>query len=185
MRNALVLLLSATCCFGAGTARADEATKKAALELQRLVLPKENYQKMLDQTEEQLLLSMQQSGAPPATPETVEKMKKMMAEVLPYDELMQWSAEVYAERFTLGEINDLKTFYSTPTGKKAARVLPDLMGEVGKKMGPILMQRLPVAMQKYGLVPPAPGGAPSESAQEPPQKEAPPAAPAAKSKKKK
>ena len=44
-------------------------------------------------------------------------------------------------------------FYKTPVGKKAAKLLPEISGEIGKKMGPIVMQRLPAAMKKVGLTP--------------------------------
>ena len=64
-----------------------------------------------------------------------------------------WTVDVYAARFSTEEIRQLIAFYKTPTGKKAARLLPEISGEVGQKMGPILMQRLPVAMKKVGLTP--------------------------------
>lgn len=38
-------------------------------------------------------------------------------------------ADVYAEKFTLGELQDLSAFYATPTGQKALKMLPEVMAE--------------------------------------------------------
>jgi hypothetical protein len=88
----------------------------------------------------------------------------VVREVMTYDELVQWSADVYVKHFTLKELEDLAKFYRTPTGKKAARLLPKLGGEIGAIFGPLIMQRMPAAMKKHGLLPggaaggPTPGG---------------------------
>ena len=117
-----------------------------------MVTPQETYQAMIAQMTKQMLASMQQSGANvPAG--TEEKMGKAVVEALPYNDLANWTVEVYATRFTTDEVRQLINFYKTPVGKKAARLIPELSGEVGQKMGPILMQRLPAAMKKVGLTP--------------------------------
>ena len=136
---------------GSGTAAAD-ADKKVTMELVQMVTPQETYQAMIAQMTKQMLASMQQSGANvPAG--TEEKMGKAVVEALPYNDLANWTVEVYATRFTTDEVRQLINFYKTPVGKKAARLIPELSGEVGQKMGPILMQRLPAAMKKVGLTP--------------------------------
>jgi hypothetical protein len=80
-------------------------------------------------------------------------MSKAVMEALPYADLAQWTVEIYTTRFTTDEIKALMAFYKTPVGKKAAKMLPEISGEVGKKIGPIMMQRLPAAMKKVGLAP--------------------------------
>lgn len=117
-----------------------------------MVTPRETYQAMLSQITHQMLGSMAQSGAkPPADAEA--KMTKAVLEAVPYDDLVSWTVEIYATRFSTEEIRQLIAFYKTPVGKKASKLLPEISGEVGKKMGPIMMQRLPAAMKKVGLVP--------------------------------
>jgi hypothetical protein len=64
---------------------------------------------------------------------------------------VNWSADVYTKHFTRKEIDDLAAFYKTPTGKKFAATLPTLSGEVGAKMAPIMMNRLPAALKKHGI----------------------------------
>lgn len=117
-----------------------------------MVTPQETYQAMIAQMTKQMLASMAQSGAK-VPPDTESKMGKAVVEALPYNDLANWTVDVYATRFTTDEIRQLITFYKTPVGKKASRMLPEISGEVGQKMGPILMQRLPAAMKKVGLTP--------------------------------
>jgi hypothetical protein len=133
-------------------ARADEAARKASIDLVHLVLPTEAYAAMIDQASGQMMMAMSQRGAQPPT-DAVTRLKKVVMECAPYEEMVGWTADVYASRFSLGEIQDLSTFYRTPTGRKAARLIPELMGEVGKKMGGLMMERMPAAMKKYGLTP--------------------------------
>ena len=134
--------------------RADETTRKAVIELVHVILPPAQYSAMMDQMDSQLLAAMSQRGAPmPA--DTSSKLKKAVMECVPYDEMVGWTADIYGARFELAEIKDLAAFYKTPTGKKAARLMPELMGEVGQKVGAIVMERMPAALKKYGLDPAA------------------------------
>jgi hypothetical protein len=57
-------------------------------------------------------------------------------------------------------MRDIQDFYRTPTGAKALKVLPEIMGEMMGKLGPRIqdtMQRVNVAvagiLQKHGLGP--------------------------------
>ena len=144
---ALVAALSLVVLHGAS---AGEAEKKLAVDLTHLVMPKDSYLSMIDQMSTNMMTSMQQSGAKVSAKDT-EKVKAAVAEVLPYEEMVQWNAEIYSARFSASELKELINFYSTPTGKKIARLLPEITGEVGKKLGPILTQRLPAALKKQGI----------------------------------
>jgi hypothetical protein len=143
---AALVLLTAT------AARADEATRKATVDLVHLVLPSEAYTTMIDQASGQMLMAISQKGVQ-APADAAQRLKKVVMECAPYEEMVGWTADVYASRFSQSEIKDLTAFYKTPTGKKAARLIPELMGEVGKKMGGLMMERMPAAMKKYGLTP--------------------------------
>ncbi len=148
----LVISLSLGGMLGPVGSAAAEADRKVTMELVQMVTPQETYQAMIAQMSKQMLASMAQSGAK-VPPDTDVKMGKAVVEALPYADLANWTVDVYAARFSTEEIRQLIAFYKTPTGKKAARLLPEISGEVGQKMGPILMQRLPVAMKKVGLTP--------------------------------
>ncbi|WP_437715038.1 DUF2059 domain-containing protein [Sorangium sp. So ce448] len=144
---AVVTLLS---FVSLGSAYAGEAEKKLALELTHLVMPKDVYNALLDQLMSNMGASMQQAGAK-ISPRDASKLKAVVAEVLPYDELVQWNVEIYAWKFTADELKELIKFYGTPVGKKAAKLLPEISGEVGKKVGTVIVQRMPAAMKKAGI----------------------------------
>jgi hypothetical protein len=151
-RCVLLLAMTAAGLGGlGGRARAD-ADANVTMDLVKLVTPLETYQAMIEQMSKQMLASMRQSGVQ-LPPDVESKLGKAVMEALPYDELTGWTVEVYAPRFTTDEIRQLIAFYNTPTGKKAAKLLPEISGEVGKKMGPVITQRLPAAMKKVGLTP--------------------------------
>jgi hypothetical protein len=133
-------------------ARADEAAHKATVDLVHTILPADSYSTMIDQMTDQMTASLAQRGAAPSA-ELVSRLKKVVKECVPYEEMVLWTADVYASRFSVNEIQDLATFYKTPTGRKASKLLPQIMGETGKKMGEVMMTRMPAAMQKYGLNP--------------------------------
>ena len=148
----LVLGLSLIGLIGTSDSAYADADRKTTMELVQLVTPKDTYNAMIEQMTKQMLASMQQSGAK-VPPDTESKMGKAVIEALPYDDLASWTVDVYATRFTTDEIKQLIAFYKTPVGKKAAKLIPEISGEVGQKLGPILMQRLPAAMKKVGLTP--------------------------------
>ena len=152
LRIAFVLSLALAGVSGsAGHAFAD-ADAKVTMELVQLVTPQETYQAMITTMTTQMMASLQQSGAK-MPQDAAGKMGKTVMEALPYNDLAQWTVEIYASRFSTDEIKQMIAFYKTPVGKKAAKLLPEISGEIGKKMGPIVMQRLPAAMKKVGLTP--------------------------------
>ncbi|WP_437307027.1 DUF2059 domain-containing protein [Sorangium sp. So ce388] len=130
-----------------GSAHAGEAEKKLARELTHLVMPREVYNALIEQLMTNMGASMQQAGAKISASDAG-KLKAVVAEVLPYDELVQWNVEIYAGKFTADELKELIKFYGTPVGKKAAKLLPEISGEVGKKVGAVIVERMPAAMRK-------------------------------------
>ena len=52
-----------------------------------------------------------------------------------FEKHMSWAAlktemaQIYAEQFTEEELKDITQFYQTPSGKKMARITPDLMAK--------------------------------------------------------
>jgi len=152
MRPSLTILLaisivSATAVAGNG----EKDTKTATMALMRQIMPPEAYDAVLDQMYQQMSASMKQAGSGSMTPKQQKGMKAAVKEALPYEDLLTWTGEIYAKHFTKKEIDDIAAFYATPTGKKVARLLPELSGEMGAKMGPLVMTRLPAALKKHGV----------------------------------
>jgi len=130
---------------------AGKEDKAATLELMRTIVPRGAYDSMLDQMYQQMSATMQQMGGKGIPASKQKALKEAVQECMPYDDLLNWSADVYTKHFTRKEIDDLATFYKTPTGKKLSSLLPTLSGEVGAKIAPMLMNRLPAALKKHGI----------------------------------
>ena len=144
-----------TAAVPAGTGKEageDKGAMAASVDLVRSIVPPEAYDAMLEQMYQQMSASMQQAGGGAGVPAAKQKdLRAAVKECLPYDDLLSWTAGVYSKHFTRKEIDDVAGFYRTPTGKKMARLMPTLTGEVGAKLGPLLMTRLPGALKRHGL----------------------------------
>ena len=139
----------------AAWAVADNAAPKddraAVIQLMHAIVPKPAYDAMLDQMYAQMSATMAQMGGKAVPAAKQKALKAAVMEAMPYDDLVAWSADVYMKHFTRKEIDDVAGFYRTPTGKKMARLMPTLTGEVGARLGPLLMTRLPDALKRHGL----------------------------------
>ena len=138
--------------------RADQqARQRAVLELVQEITPRDVFQRMTSQMyetmDQQIMAQMRKDGVT-LPPDYNARMKRVMDSVMSYDEMMQWSAEIYAKRFTLEEINGLRDFYHSPLGQKMVRQMPEIMTDVMGKVGNIIATRMPAAMRKEGLLPP-------------------------------
>jgi hypothetical protein len=125
--------------------------KAAMTELMHSILPKTAYDAMLEQIYTQMSATMQQMGGKGVPAAKQKALKDAVQESMPYEDMVSWTSDVYTKHFTRKEIDDLAAFYRTPTGKKFASKLPALSGEVGAKMTPLLMTRLPAALKKRGI----------------------------------
>ena len=75
----------------------------------------------------------------------LKKIRNIIAEVMPFDELVNnVYYPVYAQHFTVSEIEELITFYESPIGRKYISVIPTLMQEavviINQKYTPVLQQ---------------------------------------------
>lgn len=82
------------------------------------------------------------------------RMDKVLDDYLkgfPWDDVVQSMVPVYQKHFTKGDIDSLVAFYSTPTGQKLIRELPEITAESMQVMMPILKQRIEAMTQKLQL----------------------------------
>ncbi len=147
-----VVLCMAGALLRPAEARAGEAERKAALELVQMVVPREIYDSMVKQMVDAMSPSLRQGGA--RLPDDFEaRLKAAVLEIMPYDEVLAWSADIYSTRFSVDELKEIAAFYKTAVGKKLARMMPELGAEIGRKSAQLLPQRLPAALKKQGLMP--------------------------------
>jgi hypothetical protein len=150
-----LLLLAAAPQPAAAPATFTPEQRALALELVQLVQPELSYRSGLEQMTEQMLPSLEAQAASngkPLPPDFRKRFNAALLEVVPYQEVMGWSAELYAQRFSASELKQLIAFYKTPLGRKISLMLPEFMGEVGKKISVLMPQRLPAALKRHGLL---------------------------------
>ena len=152
MRTMLVRMVMATALLVAMPAWAGEKEKTAALELVKMVVPHETYDQMMEQMTAAMSDQFRKAGEKlPA--DFDKKITAAVNDVMSYDDVLSWTAEIYAARFTVEELKDIENFYRTPVGKKVMKLLPELSAEIGKKIATILPERMPAALKKHGLMP--------------------------------
>ncbi len=123
------------------------SSESVAMQLSRLVMTKETYEAMIKQMMEGMIKA---TGQTPSSKDFKE-LQAVMLEVLPYDEMLEFNAKVYSKRFKDSELQDIMTFYKTPTGAKLVKVMPDISGDVGALVGKIIPERLPAVLKKHGI----------------------------------
>lgn len=164
MQKMAMRLVMAAILLAAMPAWAGEKEKAAALELVKMVVPHETYDQMMEQMVSAMSEQFRNAGEKlPA--DFDKKIQAAVNDVMSYDDVLGWTADIYAARFTVDELKEIEKFYRTPVGKKVMKLLPELGAEVGKKIAGILPERMPAALKKHGLMPD----------EDPPAAEAPPA----------
>jgi len=144
-----VILIAALClaCSASGlaqTAATDQATKDDV----EIYLRTMHSHDMMQKTMEAMLKPMHQmfseqfekdGRTPPGDAER--RFTKMMDDLIkgmPVDEMTQAMVPVYQKHFTKGDIDNLITFYSSPTGQKVLEQMPAITGESMAAMMPIM-----------------------------------------------
>jgi uncharacterized protein len=128
-----------------------EAREKAYIEMAQAQMPREQFDKMMKAARTAMLAQMQahaQRAGSPVPAEELEKMSKSLDNIISYDEVVLWAADIYASHFTVDEINQIRDFYKTPVGEKLVRLQPEMMQETMNKMFTVVDQRAVAAMQK-------------------------------------
>jgi uncharacterized protein len=146
----------------AGTAGTSEARHKVAMELMQILLPKSHADQMIAQVDQQFLYlaaaDYKKRGLT-IPPDFEAKMKSALTGLVSENELANWGADSYAERFTAPELRQLITFYNSPLGKKLIKEQPEIGQEAMRKLLTAVDHRLPDSMRKQGLNPPPAQGA--------------------------
>jgi hypothetical protein len=146
----LVAALLTTAPAPAPAKKAETQEMVTARELQKMLFSQAQWTKTINQ-----MVTQMNTGVGPGASMSEEKEQKLRAvleEALPYDDMIEWSAEIYGSRFTEGELREMIAFYKTKTGSKLVSVLPEVAGIAALKMGSLLPQRLPALMKKHGLM---------------------------------
>jgi hypothetical protein len=73
------------------------------------------------------------------------RMNKMMDEMFksfPWDEMLDAMVPVYQKHLTKGDVDALMAFYSTATGQKLIKEMPEITGEAMQEMMPLMRRSM-------------------------------------------
>jgi hypothetical protein len=67
---------------------------------------------------------------------------------LPWDEILDSMVPVYQKHLTKGDVDALVTFYSTPTGQKLMKEMPQILSESMQNMMPLMRRQIDTLNQR-------------------------------------
>lgn len=70
-----------------------------------------------------------------------QRLDSMMKD-MPWDEMMEAMVPAYQKHFTKGDIDALISFYSSPTGQKMLREMPEIMADAMQAVMPIMRRHM-------------------------------------------
>lgn len=70
------------------------------------------------------------------------KIMDSMFKEMPWDQMLDAEVPIYQKHFTKGDVNALIAFYSSPTGQKMMRELPQIMGETMESIMPLIQKQM-------------------------------------------
>jgi uncharacterized protein len=85
---------------------------------------------------------------PPDFEARMNKMTDDMFKALPWDDMLDAMVPVYQKHFTKGDVDALVAFYSTPTGQKLIKELPEITAEAMQNMMPLLRKSMDTMNQR-------------------------------------
>jgi uncharacterized protein len=81
---------------------------------------------------------------------TIAQLNGMADEVfrqMPYDEMLDATAQIYQKHFTSSDVKGLIAFYQSEVGKKFLAEMPSLMQESMRAGGDIMQKRMPALIE--------------------------------------
>jgi hypothetical protein len=129
---------------GLGLTGVDKPTPESVVKLVQEILPRVQYERSLKLLSDQLAQMMAARTPNVSAPDLTQALTRLM----PYDWLIGVTAGIYWKRFNTRELEDIAAFYRTPTGKKLAEQLPDIMGDSNLILQKRLQEKLPALMEE-------------------------------------
>jgi hypothetical protein len=86
-------------------------------------------------------LAKSKDGVSPQAEARLNAMIDEMAKNMPVDDMLEAMVPVYQKYFTKGDIDALIAFYSSPTGQKMIRQMPQVTAEAMQALMPVMMKQ--------------------------------------------
>ena len=130
-----------------GPARADSSVAAGkALELSKIMFTPESYKDMLDKMITAMAANTPKDGK--LGPTFWKRLRTEMDHLIPYQDMMDEEMSMLVKYYTADEIDQLAAFYMSPVGRKAIKVMPEMMADVMGSMQTRLTERLPATIKR-------------------------------------
>ena len=96
---------------------------------------------MHEMIHEEFLKNKEKCSLPPDFEAHENKMIDDMMNSMPWDQIIEVQASVYQKYLTKGDVDALITFYSSPTGQKMFKEMPQMMADSMKAMMPLITEQ--------------------------------------------
>jgi hypothetical protein len=136
MWKAVQLLVLVLCVIAMPT-RADDASLAAAKELFNIMSPQLMDQMVAQSTASvwpEIASDMTKKKIDTATQSEIRAKFEHVVKIFVDEEMIE-APKIYAKYFSTAELRELTAFYQTPTGSKALRVMPNVMGDTLSLVG--------------------------------------------------
>jgi hypothetical protein len=143
MKRLIAALLILAAAPLAGSAQQQAPPSAAHIAAARALLEEMDTEALLRQAIDAALQNQMESHPELAPYQSV--LHSFMAKYMSWQAVGDQVSAIYAESFTEAELGEMLAFYRTPTGRKMARLVPELMargGEIGRRAVTDHMQEL-------------------------------------------
>jgi len=152
MKRVFVLVLLSVCMCGYAAAQQTPADAPATKEDVEKYLQVTNSREMMTKMADAMTKPMHQmvheqylKDKDKLPPDFEARMTKIMDDYMksfPWDEMMDAMVPVYQKHFTKGDVDALIAFYSTPTGQKMIKEMPEIAADAMQSIMPIMRKSI-------------------------------------------
>ena len=158
MKRFVLLTIVLLCGSSIGFAQQDPADSPATKEdIQRyleVTQSREMMSKMIDammKPMHQMIHEQYEKDKDKLPADFEERSNKVIDDYLkkfPWDEIVQAMVPVYQKHLTKGDVDALVAFYSTPTGQKLMKEMPQILAESMQNMMPLMRKQIDTLNQR-------------------------------------
>ena len=154
MRYLLAVSLAAVLSTSSSSMQAGDDSSKPSVESSdfgRALFSPGDYDHMMDILLDGLLDKVQPQRGHKAPADKLQTLRAVAKESMPYKDVVRWCDEVFGKHFSKRELEEIGTFFRSPTGRKFAESLPAMRTELNAMTARLIEERIRAGLRRHGL----------------------------------
>jgi hypothetical protein len=154
MRLLLAVFFAAVLSVQTSSMQAGEESNKPSTEsfdFGKSLFPPADYERMMDILSETLAATVQPRPGYKVPANRLQTVRAAAKEAVPYKDVVKWCGEVFARHFSKRELEEIATFFRSPTGRKYDESLPAMRQEMNAMTGRLIEERIRAGLKRRGL----------------------------------